>query len=201
MSFITDRPVVSLYFEGKRIKVNPSFDTVLDIQKMYGEKELTDFEKAETALHMLVLSKRYIRSMSKENMVRLLSEIYLKCVNVEQRKSIKKQSQPVLDFELDAEYIYASFMSDYQIDLVEQQGKLSWRKFIYLFQGLTDKCKIKEVMRIRSMELPKPTRHNQKDIQNILELKAYYALPVKGGGGKDGLNRLFDTLERLAVKQ
>ncbi len=55
-------------------------------------------------------------------------------------------------------------------------------------------------MRIRAMELPEPTRTNRKEIQNILRLKSYYALPVSGGGGKDGLNLLFETLEKGARK-
>ena len=31
-----------------------------------------------------------------------------------------------------------------------------------------------------------------------MELKAYYALPVEGGGGQNGLNALFSALEAQA---
>src|SRR5699024_9851159 len=55
----------------------------------------------------------------------------------------------------DAEYIYASFMSDYGIDLIEQQGKLHWYKFKALLGGLTDGSKFVKVLEIREMELPK----------------------------------------------
>lgn len=55
-------------------------------------------------------------------------------------------------------------------------------------------------MRIRNMEVPKFTGKNSKQIQEIQELKSYYALPVKGGGGQDGLDALFSTLERMAVQ-
>lgn len=61
---------------------------------------------------------------------------------------------PVLDFEEDGDYIYASFMQEYGIDLIDVQGKLPWRKFLYLFNGLSADTKIKQVMRIREMEVP-----------------------------------------------
>ena len=55
-------------------------------------------------------------------------------------------------------------------------------------------------MRIRTMDIPRFTGKNSKQIQEIQELKSYYALPVKGGGGQEGLDALFSTLERMAVK-
>ena len=55
-------------------------------------------------------------------------------------------------------------------------------------------------MRIRSTDIPRYDGHNQKQIQEIQELKSYYALPVKGGGGQQGLDSLFVALEAMAVK-
>lgn len=199
MSFITEIPVETVLFEGKKYKVNPAFDVILDIQRLYKENELSAVDKLETALQMLGISRLRLLILNPEEKSKLLELIYEQCVNVKPRPQTKKSKQPVLDFDEDAEYIYASFMLDYGIDLVELRGQLSWRKFIYLFQGLSNKSKIREVMRIRDMDLPKPTKYNQKEIQNIIELKSYYALPVHGGGGQDGLDRLFNTLESLAT--
>lgn len=198
MSFITERSIEKVQFKGRLYRINPAFDVVLDIQNLYKEEELSAVDKLNTALCMLGISKLLLKLLSLDDKSELLEEVYKQCVNVKQRPEVGKQGPPVLDFDEDAEYIYASFMSDYGIDLLEQRGKLSWRKFVYLFQGLTDKAKIKEVMKIRGMELPKPNRHNQKEIQNLIEAKSYYALPVRGGGGQAGLEKLFNTLERLA---
>ncbi len=129
----------------------------------------------------------------------LLNDIYKNCVNTKQRLSVKQQL-PVFDFEEDAEYIYAIFMLDYGIDLINVQGQLHWKKFIALFQGLSESTKIREVMKIRSMEVPRYDGHNQKQIQEIQELKSYYALPVRGGGGQQGLDALFTALESQAVR-
>ena len=89
-------------------------------------------------------------------------------------------------------------MQEYGIDLIDQQGKLSWKKFMWLFNGLGSDTKIKQVMHIREMEIPQFNGKNQKQIQEIQELKSYYALPVKGGGGQGGLDLLFSTLEGMA---
>ena len=48
------------------------------------------------------------------------------------------------------------------------------------------------------MEVPPFNGKNARQIQEINELKSYYALPVKGGGGQSGLDLLFRTLEGMA---
>ena len=93
-----------------------------------------------------------------------------------------------------------SFMQDYQIDLIDEQGRLPWKKFLYLFNGLSSDTKIKQVMQIRSMEVPQYNGKNAKQIQQINELKSYYALPVRGGGGQSGLDMLLRTLEGMAKR-
>ena len=103
-----------------------------------------------------------------------------------------------MDFEADSDYIYASFKQAYGMDLIKERGKLEWKNFCKLLDGLPDKTKFKEVMRIRAMDVPEPTKYNQKERQNIMELKAYYALPVKGTSRGNGLDMLFATLEGMA---
>lgn len=199
MGFLTDEPIVDIEVHNCRFFVNVSFDRILLVQQLYEEDELSELDKLDQALKMLVVNRQKLRRLSVEQKSELLTEIYNRCVNVQQRPAIRK-SLPVFDFEYDGEYIYASFLLDYGIDLIDMQGKLSWKKFIALFQGLSEKSKIREVMRIRSTDIPRYDGHNQKQIQEIQELKSYYALPVKGGGGQQGLDSLFVALEAMAVK-
>lgn len=199
MSFITEGFSDVVYLGRCKFKINSAFDVVLKTQKLYREKTLEDEVKIEQALKMLVKNRFKLALLTFDEKIELLELIYKKCINTKSRPKTR-QKAPVFDFEYDAEYIYSSFMLDYGIDLIEAQGKLSWKKFIALFEGLSEKTKICEVMRIRSMEVPQYNGHNQKQIQEIQELKSYYALPVSGGGGQQGLNRLFSTLERMAVK-
>lgn len=77
---------------------------------------------------------------------------------------------------------------------------LPWKKFLYLFNGLPADTKIKQIMRIRQMPVPEYNGKNSKEIQEINEMKSYYALPVEGGGGQSGLDLLFHTLEGMAKR-
>lgn len=198
MGVLTEIPDKKLITDKGKIIVNPAFDTVIEIQRLYKEEDLTDFEKIEQALKMLVKNRWNLRLFSPGEKVKLMEEIGKVYIETKKRPQIRKSALPVLDFEEDGDYIYASFMQDYGIDLIDQQGRLPWKKFIYLFNGLSSGTKIKQVMQIRCMEVPKYTGKNAKQIQEINELKSYYALPVKGGGGQSGLDLLFHTLEGMA---
>ena len=172
---------------------------MLEVQSLYKNQSLSDLEKADQALIMLTGSPFQLWLMGEGDKLQLLNKIYEEQIRISKKPSVGKQIRS-FDFELDAEYIYASFMQDYGIDLVKEQGRLPWKQFVALFQGLTSKTKIKEIMRIRAMDVPEPNGHNQKEIQNIMELKSYYALPVEGGGGQSGLNALFVALEAEAMR-
>lgn len=198
MSFFSESFGNVVWLGRCKFKVNPAFDVVLKIQKLYREKTLDNDVKIDQALKMLVKSRFKLALLTFDEKSELLELIYKECINTKTRPRIV-QKAPVFDFEYDFEYIYSSFMLDYKIDLIDMQSKLSWKKFIALFEGLSESTKIREVMRIRSMETPQYNGHNQKQIQEIQELKSYYALPVQGGGGQQGLNALFSALERMAV--
>ncbi len=196
MGFLTEPMEDIVRFGRRKYFINAAFDIVLDVQRLYRE-ELPDMVKLNQALKMFGIGKP--EKIELQTRADLLNDIYKNCINTKQRPPVKQQL-PVFDFEEDAEYIYASFMLDYGIDLIDAQGQLHWKKFIALFQGLSEQTKIREVMKIRSMEIPRYDGHNQKQIQEIQELKSYYALPVRGGGGQQGLDALFSALEAQAVR-
>lgn len=200
MGVLTDLQDNQIITNRGKIIVNPAFDIVLETQKLYLEESLTDYEKAEQALRMLVRNRWNLRLYPPAEKVKLLEEIGKRYIETKKRPQIKKNPMPVLDFEEDGDYIYASFMQDYQIDLIDEQGRLPWKKFLYLFNGLSSDTEIKQVMQIRSMEVPQYNGKNAKQIQQISELKSYYALPVRGGGGQAGLDMLFRTLEGMAKR-
>ena len=76
----------------------------------------------------------------------------------------------------DADYIYASFVQAYGIDLIEVRGELDWRKFNALLQGLPSNTRFKEVVDIR--QRPFATgKDSQKENKNLRDLKNMYALP------------------------
>lgn len=188
-----------VWFQGHWYRTCPAYDTVLAVQKLYKDSELIESDKIEQAIRMLVCDWR-VRFFNLHQKAELLSEVVKQQIELPKRP-LPHHSQKVVDFDADGEYIYASFLQAYGIDLLEAQGKLHWKKFIALFEGLPENTKIREIMKIRGTELPAPTRYNQKQRQHLMELKSYYALPIEGGGGQDGLDRLFRTLEAQAVRQ
>lgn len=83
--------------------------------------------------------------------------------------------KPLYSIKYDSEYIFSSFMQAYNIDLIEEQGKLHWQKFNALLTGLPDGTKLVEVMKIRAW---KPSKgENSKEKQKMRELQEQYALP------------------------
>src|SRR5699024_8401357 len=89
--------------------------------------------------------------------------------------SISNDDKKAFDLSQDAEYVYASFMHAYQIDLFEMQGKLHWKKFKALINGLDEKTSFSRIVDIRTQELPKG-KGMEKERARIRELKRKYAL-------------------------
>ena len=82
---------------------------------------------------------------------------------------ISKHSDVIaLDYEIDADYIYAAFMSQYGIDLCEIK-ELHWHKFLALVKGLKNEV-ICDIMQYRCYE----PQDDKKDI--YAELKMMWSI-------------------------
>lgn len=79
-------------------------------------------------------------------------------------RQIKHTSEIVLDYGIDADYIYAAFMSQYGIDLINIE-ELHWHKFLALFKGLKDDEMICKIMSYRCYE----RSEEKKDIYEELK--------------------------------
>lgn len=98
---------------------------------------------------------------------------YLSC-----GKEIDTHEEPDMDYVEDMEYIEASFMSDYQIDL--ENTEMDWQKFNKLINGLSNSemgncCVLNRVRNLRN--------YDTKDIKDINErnkiIKAKEAVKLK----------------------
>lgn len=177
-------------FSGRKLRLNISFDTVLRVYDIFRDGFLLDHEKAQFALALLVKERKLPD-------LKALDLIFSEQIETFQR-SRGKNNLRVVDFKQDAAFIYSSFLMDYGVDLTEQCGKLHWQKFIAMFQGLSERTKIREVMSIRAKPLPKPDKHNQEYIKNLIELKQYYALEIsqeeRERNFQEGLKHLAQSL-------
>lgn len=82
-------------------------------------------------------------------------------------------SERVLDYLIDGEYIYASFMAEYGIDLIDIEY-LHWHKFKALLIGLSDESKIKQIMGMRAYK-----KSNKTPDKIAQENKKAWELPKK----------------------
>ncbi len=78
----------------------------------------------------------------------------------------------VLDYERDAQLIYAAFMGEYKIDLCE--ARLHWYKFCALLAGLGESRRIVQIMGIRSMKAGNISDSGRR--REIQELQRRYAV-------------------------
>lgn len=86
----------------------------------------------------------------------------------------KEDNEKVIDFKLDAEFIYASFMQAYKINLLKEQNKLSWIEFKALLNALPDDTIMQRIIAIRQW---KDDGKGDKDYRdNMRKLKAKYSL-------------------------
>ncbi|WP_455455056.1 Gp15 family bacteriophage protein [Streptococcus salivarius] len=79
------------------------------------------------------------------------------------------------DIRYDGDYIYASFLQAYGIDLFDVQGKLHWKKFNALLSGLPEGTKFMEAVKIRKWKPQKGDSAEYKE--EMRKLQKDYALP------------------------
>lgn len=181
---LTDRLNDSIEYNGKLIELQLYFDTVLRSFELWQDDELSDEEKVDVFLEMFVDNIDDIEDMVIHEKVRLVNVIIERFIleqqEMEQQVASKAEgstaNKKLYDMEKDAQFIYASFLYDYGIDLFEQHGKLHWRKFKALFNSLSKDSKFMEVVGIRAADIPKPNKYNQKERQRLIDLKRLYRL-------------------------
>lgn len=190
-----------LDYAGCEISLNLAFDVVLRVFDLYRDKELDEEQKLNAAFEMLTIEPPAFSASQKAE---IIERVFADFITVKSKPVANPRR--LYDFLQDGKYIYSSFMQDYGIDLIEQQGKLDWRKFIALFDGLSSKTKMSEVISIRAAEIPTGTvsaeQARAEQARKLREAKAYYALDVSEEEAEEqfqlGLERLADALQQRA---
>ena len=105
-----------------------------------------------------------------------------------------------VDYNKDAGAIYAGFLQQYNIDLTKERGKLQWNQFHALFDGLSEKTQIKQIIEIRQ----KPISDIDKDDQaDWLNAKAYYSLDdlANNAESMEHTQAIFDLITKQIRKE
>lgn len=162
--------------------INLAFDNVLRLLELINDGELNDSDKIEIG-NELLLGKPL--EFDIEQQYQIFNVLFEQFIQIPQQVRtdrlgnplpVQDETKPSYCFSHDAEYIYASFMQAYGIDLIEEQGKLHWVKFKALLDGLPEDTKFRQVLDIRLRKLP--TGKGSMDEQKaLIALKKTYALP------------------------
>ena len=155
-----------LEHRGKEYRLYASFDRVLEALSFVKRKDFSDAEKTEYLTFLFF-------GEGVEPDAELVSAALALLCPASENSGVRS-----FDWEQDAAVIYASFLSAYGIDLFSMRGKLHWTAFISLLQNLPADSAFGRLIQIRTCEVPKPTKHNQKQIHDLMKAKAAYRLRI-----------------------
>lgn len=168
---------------GKEIPVDVSFDIVLRVFELFEDKTFHDAEKWDIMAEMFTANYEDYEQMEPHEKILFVQAVLENFIQEEDKEQEEDQQQgspwqeKYYDFNQDADFIYASFLFDYNIDLIDQQGRLHWRKFKALLNGLSEKTKFREVVGIRTQKVTRDMSREQ--VENLRRLKRVYALKAK----------------------
>lgn len=183
------------YYKPKEVEINGntypidlSFDNVIRVLDLMKEDGFTEEEKIELAMNVLLDCNVFEEDPDCqpdefiEGFQFILDEFILN--NEFQGVPLDLQGNPmpiakkkeVYSLTHDADYIFASFLQAYGMDLIDLQGELEWDKFNALLAGLPSDTKFKEVIEIRQRPFAKG-KGSQEENRQLRELKEVYKLP------------------------
>ncbi|HDR7601037.1 TPA: hypothetical protein QCX65_004481 [Bacillus mycoides] len=189
---LTDRNRDVYTWADVPIELNLSFDNILKIMELFDDDSVSDRAKPNVALLMLIVDKELLSQLDPSNKEKLLIDVFKDKLNIDLSSDKKKNEMtetieneddkqspeiPVVNFTLDAEMIFASFLYDYGINLFDQQGVLQWSEFLALFNNLSEKTPMRTAIHYRTCEIPKKDKHNAEERKQIKKMKERYELP------------------------
>ncbi|MFO1546828.1 Gp15 family bacteriophage protein [Lactiplantibacillus plantarum] len=165
---------------GEEWTIDLSFDNVLRWYILLDDEEVDDAQKVYLAFNAFVGEGT---NVSADQMVAVVSEIskYVQQTvygdNADE-PSVDLNGDPVkqerfFSYEKDADAIFASFMADYHVDLIAQQGKLRWEKFKAMLDGLSETTQLRRIIAIRQRDT---AGLEGAELANLLEAQEYYRL-------------------------
>lgn len=183
---LTDKLVI----DDKEFPLNLSFDNILRLFEMWQDAEVPEFVKPHFGIR--ILTGETLEDFTVEEMSEVFNEVFEEHISLStvednhieydlagnpMKTTVSddaKQRAPY-DIRYDGDYIYASFLQAYGIDLFDVQGELHWKKFNALLSGLPEGTKFMEVIKIRKWKPQKGDSAEYKE--EMRRLQKDYALP------------------------
>ena len=171
MNILIDLLPSSVKIDSTEYEINSDFRTSVLFSLLMEDDNLSEEEKVLQALNLYY-------PVIPDNLEEAIEQIkwFYSCGKLDNpigNKKARAISKKVFDFEVDANYIYSAFMSQYNIDLQDIE-ELHWWKFKALLEGLKEDNKLSKIIEYRSMDLSKIKDKEQrkfyKDMQKQYSL-------------------------------
>lgn len=162
--------------EGKKYKINTDYRVAIECNRIGQDEKIGDYERALAIIYTLYGEEGLNNTEHHQKLLELALK-YLSCGQEVDKTNIE---EPDMDYIQDKDYIEASFMSDYHIDL--ETTHMHWWKFNNLINGLSNSelgncCVLNRIRNIRNMDLK--DIQDAKERQKLIEAKQRVALKKK----------------------
>jgi hypothetical protein len=162
--------------ENKKYKINTDFRVAVECQEIATDDSIGDYERALAVIYKLFGDD----GIEATNHYEKLLELGTKFLSCGKELEDKSNEEPDMDFVQDMDYIEASFMSDYNIDLTNT--KMHWWKFYNLINGLSNSdmgncCVLNRVRNLRTYDTK--DIKDPKELEKIKKAKEQVALKKK----------------------
>lgn len=164
--------VKKIQIEDTIYEVNADFRTAIRCNEIAQDNTIGDFERA-LGIICTLFGEKALDNISHYEKLLKWAKKWLSCG----KEIDDNKEQPDMDFVEDMDYIEASFMSDYGIDLAESE--MDWHKFINLMNGLSNSelgncCVLNRIRNLRNFDLSQIK--DSKERQKIAKAKEQVAL-------------------------
>ena len=156
----------------KKYKINTDFRVALKCNEIAEDKTISNVEKSLAIIYLLYGDEGINSSRDYQKLMEL-GQKYLLC-----GKEIENNDEkPNMDFIQDYDLIEASFMSDFHIDLQNEQ--MHWWKFFKLLNGLSNSefgncCILNNIRNLRDFDTSKI--QDLKEREKVQRMQEYWAI-------------------------
>lgn len=157
----------------KLYKINTDFRMAIKCNEIATDESIGDYERALGIIYVL-FGEEGINALEDHERLLELAKKYLLCGK---ELDTRNNEEPDMDYTEDMDYIEASFMSDYHIDLSNEQ--MHWWKFTKLINGLSNSelgncCVLNRIRNLRNYDVK--DIKDRKERERILKAKNEVAL-------------------------
>ncbi len=167
-------PIQEYKWNGLIIEVNLAYDNVLTLLELLQDEDFKPHERLYIGFE-LFMDDETAERFDVETRVAFMVDMMRDLLELDIQKETDDMSIPAFDFMEDAGRIYSSFLYDYQIDLYQKQGVLSWTDFLQLLENLSEETQFQKAVGYRTMKVPRRTEYNKEDVKHIEDMKKKYA--------------------------